>query len=120
MSTLNTKATKNLIPAEQARSAFKAVVDEPADTVGLVLADALWKDGKGESAATDIGSGRIAVNVMPGLGDAVVAAKVGEDGRLTYDLILIHPAMARDTAELWTRAASLAEVEQILVTIGHG
>ena len=120
MSTLNTKAIKSIIPAEQARAAFKAVVDEPADTVGLILADALWKDGKGESAATDIGSGRVAVNVMPGLGDAVVTAKVSEDGRLTYDLILIHPAMDRDTAELWTGAASLSEVEQILVTIGHG
>ena len=120
MSALNTKAAKSEIPAEQARSAFKAVVDEPADIAGRILADALWKDGKGESAATDIGSGRIIINVMPGLGDAMVTAKVGEDRRLTYDLILIHPAMARDTAELWTGAASLAEVELILVTIGHG
>ena len=120
MSTLNTKAIKSEIPAEQIRAAFKVVVDEPADATGLILADALWKDGRGESAATDIGTGRVAVNVMPGLGDAVVAAKVGEDGRLTYDVLLIHPAMGRDTAELWTGAASLVEVEQILVTIGHG
>ena len=120
MSALNTKAIKSIILAEQARAAFKVVEGEPADTAGRILADALWKDGKGESAATDIGSGRIAVSVMPGLGDAVVTAKVGEDGRLTYDLILLHPAMDRDTAELWTGAASLSEVEQILVTIGHG
>jgi hypothetical protein len=119
MSTPNTKAIKSIIPAEQIRAAFKAVVDEPADTAGRILADALWKDGKGESAATDIGAGRVAVNVMPGLGDAVVAAKVGEDGRHTYDVMLIHPAMG-NSAELWTGAASLAEVEEILVTIGHG
>lgn len=116
---MNTKATKTIIPAEQARAAFKAVVDESdnPNIAGLMLADALRKN---EFSVTSIAYSRIAVNVMPGLGDAVVEVTINEFGRLTYEVIAIHPAMERDTAELWTGAASLSEVEQILVTIGHG
>lgn len=117
---MNTKAVKSIIPAEQIRATFKAVADEYVNRAGLILADALGHGGKGEAAVTNIGSNRVAVNVMPGLGDAVVTAKVSDEARLTYDVMLIHPAMGRDTAELWTGAASLAEVEEILVTIGHG
>lgn len=113
-------AIKALTTAQEFITAHHLIQREESNASGLILADALWKDGKGASAATDIGSGRIAVNVRPGLGDAVVTAKISETGKITYDVITIHPAMERDTAELWTGATSLAEVEQILVTIGHG
>lgn len=113
-------AIKTLTTAQEFITAHHLIQREESDASGLILADALWRDGNGESAATDIGTGRIVVNVRPGLGDAVVTAKIGETGKITYDVITIHPAMGRDIAEFWQGAASLAEVEQILVTIGHG
>jgi hypothetical protein len=113
-------ASTTLTTAQEFITACHLIKREDSDAAGLILADALWKNGKGESAPTDIGAGRIVVNVMPGLGDAVITAKISETGKITYDLILIHPAMGRDVAEFWQGAASLAEVEEILVTIGHG
>lgn len=119
MSTPNTKATKNLITAEQARSAFKAILDESPSTAGLTLADALWRGGKGLGLPTNIGQDRIVVNVMPGHGDAVITVKAS-DGRFDYDVITVHPGMNRGDAEYWQGAGSLAEVEAILETIAYG